>query len=150
MDYLTRKNEIKRTRKGNWFLKKSGSILCEGSQVDKYNFIQKNHEKYGLRWLLNRMKINVNAYYFYIKNITKKAKKAQEKQKIQSLIKQIYHTNHGTPGYRMMRDELIKHDFNLSPNTVYKYMKELEISSITRRKYHYNKGEAHVVFADLL
>ena len=96
------------------------------------------------------MKINTNTYYFYIKNLSKKTKKQKIKQGILSLIKEIYHQNNGTPGYRQMKFELKKHKIILSSNTVYKYMKELEISSITRRKYKYLKGEAHVVFADLL
>ena len=49
-----------------------------------------------------------------------------------------------------MKFELEKHKIILSANTVYKYMKDLEISSITRRKYKYLKGETHVVFANLL
>lgn len=49
-----------------------------------------------------------------------------------------------------MKYELLKYGVFLSVNTVYKYMKELEISSITRRKYQYKKGEAHIVFKDLL
>ena len=85
------------------------------------------------------MKINVNAYYTHLKNISKKEQKAQVKQLILELIKEIYHKNNGTPGYRQMKYELLKYSIFLSVNTVYKYMKELEISSITRRKYQYKR-----------
>jgi transposase InsO family protein len=65
-------------------------------------------------------------------------------------IKEIYHANDGVPGYRMMTYELNKFKIILSPNTVYAYMKEMGLKSITRQKYVYKKGEAHKVFADLL
>ena len=50
----------------------------------------------------------------------------------------------------MIADELKKWGIFLSPNTVYSYMKSLGLKSITRRKYVYNKGDAHEVFEDLL
>jgi transposase InsO family protein len=77
-------------------------------------------------------------------------KKAERKQKIKDKILKIFHNNHGTPGYRMMTDELEKESIYLSSNTVYSYMKELGLKSVTRRKYYYHKGEAHKVFANLL
>lgn len=69
---------------------------------------------------------------------------------MKSKIKEIYHENNGTPGYRMMTNELKKHKIFLSTNTVYKYMKELGLKSITRQSYIYKKGQAHKVFANLL
>lgn len=65
-------------------------------------------------------------------------------------ISSIYHSNNGTPGYRQMTDELHKENIFLSANTVYSFMKELGLKSITRRKYHYERGEAHKIFANLL
>lgn len=50
----------------------------------------------------------------------------------------------------MIADELKKWGIFLSTNTVYSYMKSLGLKSITRRKYVYNKGDAHKVFEDLL
>lgn len=97
-----------------------------------------------------RTKTNANSYYLHIKNRDIKAIKQRNKQIILEKIKEIYHANHGTPGYRQMKFELEKYSINLSPNTVYKYMKKLKISSITRRKYHYKQGEAHIIFANLL
>ena len=49
-----------------------------------------------------------------------------------------------------MTYELRKYRIKLSPNTVYAYMKELKLRSITRQKYVYKKGEAHKIFANLL
>ena len=79
-----------------------------------------------------------------------KLQKLTAKNKILDEIKEIYHANNGVPGYRMMTNELSKLKIVLSPNTVYTYMKELGLKSITRQKYTYKKGEAHKVFANLL
>lgn len=50
----------------------------------------------------------------------------------------------------MMTDELKKEGIFLSPNMVYSCMKSLGLKSVTRRKYVYNKGDAHKVFEELL
>lgn len=65
-------------------------------------------------------------------------------------IKEIYHKHNGVHGYRMMRDELVKYGIKLSYPTVYKYMSELSLKSVTRQKYRYIKGEAHKIFKNLL
>ena len=85
-----------------------------------------------------------------MKNIGKSAQKQELKDYILKKIEGIYHLNNGTVGYRMMTDELKQKGIILSPNTVYKYMKELDIKSIVRPKYQYTKGEAHKVFDNLL
>jgi transposase InsO family protein len=51
----------------------------------------------------------------------------------------------------MMQKLLIPHGFTLSKVTTYKYMEELGLKSIVRRKKPgYRKGPAHKVFPDLL
>ncbi|MEG2584483.1 MAG: IS3 family transposase [Oscillospiraceae bacterium] len=132
------------------FLKKSGGILCKGNLEENYDFISKNHNEFGLRWLFRRLNVNVNAYYFYINNKEKRLKKSHKKAKVLEKIKEIYHSLNGIPGYRMMADELKKYGIYLSKNTIYFYMKELKLKSITRQKYIYKKGEAHKIFANLL
>ncbi|HKL73830.1 MAG TPA: IS3 family transposase [Clostridia bacterium] len=131
-------------------LKKSGGILCEGNVKENYDFIIKNHVEFGVRWLLNRLKVESNAYYFYKNNKFKRLEKLKAKQAILDKIAEIYHALNGVPGYRMMADELEKYSIFLSGNTVYSYMSELGLKSIVRRKYVYKKGEAHKVFANLL
>ena len=103
-----------------------------------------------MNFLLKRFKINKNAYFFYLNNIAKNKQKQRYKHLILTKILEIYHKNDGTVGYRMMTDELVDIGIKLSPNTVHKYMQELEIKSITRNKYHYKKGDAHKVFDNLL
>ena len=44
-----------RIAKGKCIPKKSGSILCEGSRLAKYQFIQKNQQEFGVRCLLRRL-----------------------------------------------------------------------------------------------
>jgi len=80
-----------------------------------------------------------------------KAKYHEEKAKTQREIVKIYHENNGTPGYRMMADYLALKGIFYSYSTIYAYMDELGIKSITRRKRpNYSKGNAHKVFPDLL
>lgn len=70
---------------------------------------------------------------------------------VQCKIVEIYHEANGTPGYRMMRDLLEQRKYKFSNLTIYKYMKELGLRSITRRKKpNYKKGKANQVFPNLL
>ena len=68
----------------------------------KYEYIRKNSQKQGLNFLLKRFKINKNAYFFYFNNIAKNKQKQKYKQRILTEIREIYHKNNGTIGYRMM------------------------------------------------
>lgn len=80
----------------------------------------------------------------------KRSERAVKKKEILKKITEIYHRENGVPDYRMMANELKKHKIFLSPNTVYSYMKELNLKSIVRQQYVYHKGDAHKVFANLL
>ena len=41
------------SKKGKFLLKKSGGILCKGDRLEAYRFIEKYHQLFGLRWLLD-------------------------------------------------------------------------------------------------
>lgn len=50
----------------------------------------------------------------------------------------------------MMTDLLAFININVSSNTVYKYMKEMGLKSVTRRKYIYKKGLPNKLFDNLI
>ena len=102
-----------------------------------------------MRWLLRRFNLSPNGYYCYQKN--KKAKYQEQKKNILRKIVEIYHQNNGVPGYRMMAAYLRLKGIYYSEQTIYKYMKELGLRSIVRRKKpYYIKGNTHKVFPNLL
>jgi putative transposase len=66
-------------------------------------------------------------------------------------IQQIYHSENGKMGYRMIKRSLEKQGTNLSLLTVHKYMKELNIKSVSfRKRPNYVKGTSHKVFSNIL
>ena len=102
-----------------------------------------------MRWLLRKFKLYPNAYYNYLKG-RKEAYRA-EKAKAQRKIVTLYHDLHGVPGYRMMQKLLIPYGHVYCNATIHKYMKELGIRSIVRRKKPgFRKGTLHTVFPNLL
>jgi transposase InsO family protein len=81
----------------------------------------------------------------------RKAAYREQKTRVQQEIVKLYHKANGTPGYRMMRYLLASHGFTYSNVTVYKYMRELGLRSIVRRKKpRYKKGMANKIFPNLL
>ena len=98
---LALKKQISELRKEIDFLKKSSGILREGNRLMAYRFIQENCEEFGLRWLLNKLNINPNAYYNYLKN--RKSQYLCKKDEIKSTITEIYHAHNGVDGYRTMQ-----------------------------------------------
>ena len=67
------------------------------------------------------------------------------------MIVKIYHENDGVPGYRMMRNYLVLENVIYSYATIFKYMHELGLQSIVRRKKpEYKKGKANKVFSNLV
>ena len=74
-----------------------------------------------------------------------------QKAETQKEIVKLYHDNDGVPGYRMMTDYLALRGRTYAPPTIFKYMDELNLKSIVRRKKPgYVKGDIHKVFPDLL
>lgn len=115
-----------------------------------YRFITKYKDKFGLRWLLRRMRIPVNAYYNYLKN--NKKDYLVQRNKTYAVIKKIYHETGGILGHRSMRIFLKRQGIILSKTTVHRYMnKDLELSCICRRRRPgYKKGNAHKIFSNLI
>ena len=73
------------------------------------------------------------------------------KASVQRRIVEIYHENDGVPGYRMMRNYLVLENVIYSYTTIFKYMHELGLQSIVRRKKpEYKKGKANKVFPNLV
>jgi len=102
-----------------------------------------------LNWLLRRLSIYPNAYYNFLKD--RKSAYREQKAKTQREIVKIYHQANGVPGYRMMRNLLVSHGFVYCNATIYKYMSELGLRSIVRRKKpNYHKGKANKTFPNLL
>ena len=70
---------------------------------------------------------------------------------MQRQIVETYHDTNGVPGYRMMCLLLKRKGYHYSNPTIYKYMKELGLRSITRRKKpNYKKGKINHVFPNLI
>lgn len=111
--------------------------------------MEQNHQQFGVRWLLRRFSISPTAYYNYLKR--RKQAYYHDKASVQRQIVEIYHGENGVPGYRMMGDYLRQIGFGYSNQTIRKYMKELGLRSIVRRKKAcYVKGTAHKIFPNLL
>ncbi len=67
------------------------------------------------------------------------------------LIENLYHENYGAIGYRQMCDTLAFQGIRLSYLTVYKYMLELGLGAIIRRKKpKHQAGTQHKVYPNLL
>lgn len=81
----------------------------------------------------------------------RKSNYCTQKAKVQTKIVEVYHERNGIPGYRMMFDLLSNMGIHLSKCTIHKYMKELNLRSITRRKkVNYTKGIENKIFPNLL
>lgn len=115
-----------------------------------YQFIQKNHPEFGIRWLLRKFTLSPNAYYNFLKG--KKQAYGIQKQKICNIITHIYHQNHGRLGHRTMKIFLKRQGIVLNKATVHKYMnKELGLHSIVMRKRPgYVKAHTHKLFPNLV
>lgn len=114
-----------------------------------YKFIELNQEEFGVRWLLRRFNIYPNSYYNYLKY--RRSEYDKRKQFIQDRIKRIFHSENGKMGYRMIKLMLEKEKINISLLTVHKYMKDLNLKSISfRKRPKYVKGTVHKVFKNLL
>ena len=115
-----------------------------------YQFIEKNKEDFGLRWLFRRCNVYPNGYYNYLKH--RKQVYQERKDKVYAKIAEIYHEYDGVPGYRMVKALLERKNIFISNLTAHKYMNtDLGLFSIVRRKKPgYKKGDVNEVFPNLL
>ena len=98
---------------------------------------------------MRKLNISSHGYYNFLKD--RKAAYREQKSCVQRKIVEIYHLANGVPGYRMMRNLLIPYGFVYSNATIYKYMRELGIRSVVRRKKPgYKKGKANMIFPNLI
>ncbi len=118
-----------RTRKGEPFPKKSRGILCKGSRLVGYHFIDQYKTIFGLRWFFRKFQISPNAYYNYLKQY--KATYQQQKNQVKEEIKQIYYNNNRLLGHRVMRIFLLRKGIRLSKTTVDRYMNGVLILPIS-------------------
>ena len=139
-----------RGEKGESLLKKSGGILCKGNRLEAYRFIDRYHDEFGMRWLLNRLDIYPNAYYNYRKH--RKANYYAHKEELKAQIDEIYHQHNGVDGYRSMAVYLSRRGYNYRPTNIHKYMNvEMGLRSIVRpKKPDYEHGKPHKVFENRL
>ncbi len=141
---------IKRDEKGKSLLKKSSGILCKGTRLEAYRFLDQHRDEFGTRWLLRRLGIYPNAYYNYRKQ--RKAEHFVQKAEVCSQIEALYHQYNGTPGYRSITVYLERKGYQYSPATIHRYMnQELGLHSIVRPKRPgYERGKPHKVFENKL
>lgn len=61
------RKELAKKKERDRFPKKSRGILCKGNRVVVYQFIEKHHQEFGLRWLFRKLDVYPNGYYNYLK-----------------------------------------------------------------------------------
>lgn len=141
---------IGRSKQGESLPKKSRGILCKGTRLEAYQFLDQYRKEFGTRWLLQRLSICPNAYYNYRKQ--RKAAYYAQKEAVLSQIEKLYHHYNGVPGYRTMTVYLQRKGYSYSPTTIHTYMnQELGLCSIVRpKKPAYAQGKVHKVFENKL
>jgi len=114
-----------------------------------YQFIQQYSSEFGLRWLLRRLSIPVNAYYNFLKN--RNAIYYNNKKALMNKIKELYEKHAGVLGYRMIAGTLRLQGVSVSNNTVYSYMKQMGLQAIImRKKPDYIYGTKHHIYDNLI
>ena len=78
------------------------------------------------------LKVSTNAYYNYLKQ--RKTPYYEQKAKVQRFISESFHRSNGTMGSKLTTFYCANHGYSYSLRTIRKYMKDLNISSIIRRK----------------
>ncbi len=99
--------------------------------------------------MFRKLDISPNGYYQYLKQL--KQEYYENKACIQRIISQVYHDRSGTIGRVMMKEYLCNEGYQISLTTVKKYMRELGLKSIIRRKKpSYVKGIHNKIFPNLI
>lgn len=102
---------------------------------------------FKLSWLLKFTGIPRSTFYYHLNRFNQSDKYNEE----QEVIKQIYHENKGTYGYRRITMEMHNRGYKTNHKTVLKLMHRSGITcQIRRHKYRSYKGEVGKVASNLL
>ena len=77
--------------------------------------------------------VSRSSYYYYQKD--NKLQSLQTKSKIKQKIKELFGSSKGTYGAPRIYQDLREQDFQVSENTVAKYMKEMGLDARLKKKY---------------
>ena len=114
---------------------------------DKVTVISELRQNYPLKDLLLLAKITKGTYYYNLNRL----KCPDKYELIKEEIKRIFTAHSGRYGYRRIYMELRNEGYVINHKTVYRLMKELNLSSMVRiKKYRSYKGEVGRIANNLI
>ncbi len=109
--------------------------------------VKKLRPKHDFTLLLKIVKLPRSTFFYHLNTIDKNDKYSRIKTEISSII----HEHKGRYGYRRIHLELKNRGYTINHKTVFKLMKELELScKVRRKKYRSYKGDVGKVAPNIL
>ncbi|MDA7028659.1 IS3 family transposase, partial [Bacillus sp. CLL-7-23] len=142
--------EIERLRMENAYFKKVEGLNSRKGKIteqDKAQVIYELRHEFKVIDLVKVAGIARSTYYYWIKQLNRPDKYAEEKE----LIKQIFEEHQGRYGYRRITMELHNRGVKINHKTVQRLMKNMGLKSLVRmKKYRSYRGQVGKVAPNIL
>ncbi|HGN1517488.1 TPA: IS3 family transposase, partial [Pseudomonas aeruginosa] len=125
------KRELARVTRERDFLKRRGSVLCQGV-IERYSVIQRCRNEYPVRLMCRCLKVSASGYYDW--QDRELSPRAQENARLVRRIREIHEDSRGVIGAPRMREDLLDEGETVSLNRVARLMSAERIQGWPRRK----------------
>lgn len=99
----------------------------------KYAFMKDNRDEFDLNLMAEVLGVSRSGYYNWIKR--EPSKKEDWRSHIKAKIEGIFLSSKKTYGSPRVYRELLAHGYNIGENTVARYMREIGLIAITKKRY---------------
>ena len=131
-EILELKKQLTKAKEENNFLKNLNNYYEKNDLVKKIEFINDNKSEYSVSYLCDALELSTSTYYRHISN--KFLGKAEDDY-LKRLIMDIYIENRGLYGVNKIYFALRRKGVIIGRRRVQRIMKELNLYSITSRRY---------------
>ncbi|MGE8414944.1 MAG: IS3 family transposase [Pseudomonas sp.] len=125
------KRELARVTKERDFLKRRGSVLCQGV-IERYTVIQRCRNEYPVRLMCRCLRVSASGYYAWLDRDP--SPRAQENARLVRRIREIHEDSRGVIGAPRMHEDLLDEGETVSLNRVARLMATERIQGWPRRK----------------
>ncbi|QFY44131.1 IS3 family transposase [Candidatus Methylospira mobilis] len=134
------KLENSRLKEERGFIKKGGSVLCQGTTV-KYAWIKQHRDEFSAKAMCRFMKVSRSAYYAWLQGPASVTEKSDAK--LSDKICTLFKKSRGSYGTRRLKIELGKRDIHLSRRRIGRLMRQADLRCKTRRRFKATTNSQH-------
>ncbi|HSN24030.1 MAG TPA: IS3 family transposase [Methylomicrobium sp.] len=134
------KKEVARLTEERGFIKKGGSVLCQGATV-KYAWIQQHATEFAVDSMCRFLQVSRSAYYDWLHRVPSTSKK--DDADLTVILQSEFNKSRATYGTRRLKTALLGRERTVSRRRIGRLMREAGLACKTKRKFKATTNSKH-------